>query len=120
MDCTGDVVVGDTILFTEAVWGGSYQNPVHEGKRTIIAEVTKDSYGEKKQQHTFTFRVIDSWGHNALKKDFVTRRKGRNVYKNGTRRLPWDCREARTLALNEKHSRGNQARAARNIRRKEA
>jgi (S)-2-hydroxy-acid oxidase len=116
MDCTGDVVVGDTICYTESVWGGSYQDPKNLGERTIIAEIIKDSYGEKKQQHTFTFTVINSWGHNALKKGLTTRRKGRNIYKNGTKRLPWACRDARTLALNEKHARGSQARAARKIR----
>jgi hypothetical protein len=119
MDCTGDVVVGDTILFTETVWGGSYQDPKNLGERTIIAKIIKDSYGEKKQQHTFTFSVIDSWGCDALTKGAKTRRKGRNVYRNGTRRLPWKCKGARTLALNEKHGRGGQARAARKIRREQ-
>lgn len=116
MDCTGDVVVGDTILFTETVWGGSYKEPKNLGKRTIIAEIIKDSYGEKKQQHTFTFSVIDSWGCDALTKGLKTRRKGRNIYRNGTKRLPWKCKGARTLALNEKHARGGSAREARQIR----
>lgn len=113
MDCTGDVVVGDTILFTETVWGGCYKNPKNLGERTIIAEIIKDSYGEKKQQHTFTFTVIDSWGCDALKKELITKRKGRNVYRNGTKRLPWKCKSARALALNEKHERGRSARKIR-------
>jgi len=117
MDCTGDVVVGDTILFTEAVWGGSYpKNPINLGKRTIIAEVMKDSYGKKKQQHTFSIRVIDSWGYDALEAGLIRKRKGRNIYRMGTRRLPWKCREARTITLNEKHQRGNVARTVRKIR----
>jgi hypothetical protein len=116
MDCTGDVVVGDTILFTEAVWGGTYQKPENLGTRTIIAEVVKDSYGVKKQQHTFTLSVINSYGVKPIQEKIKIRRKGRNVYKNGTRRLPWKCKGARTLALNEKHARGGQARAARQIR----
>jgi hypothetical protein len=117
INCTGDVVVGDTILFTEIVWGGSYnKNPINEGTRTIIAEIMKDSYGEKKQQHTFSIRVIDSWGYKPLKKELITRRKGRNVYRNGTKRLPWQCPKKRTLSLNEKHGRGGIARAARKAR----
>jgi len=119
IDCTGDVVVGDTILFIETVWGGSYRTPTNQGERIIIAEVVKDSYGEKKQQHTFSLKIIDSIGVCPLLKGIITRRKGRNVYRNGTNRLPWDCRKARTLALNEKHSRGNVAREARDIRRNE-
>jgi (S)-2-hydroxy-acid oxidase len=116
IDCTGDVVVGDTILFTETVWGGNYKSPINEGERTIIAEVVKDSYGEKKQQHTFSLKVLSSYGSKPLREKIITRRKGRNVYRNGTKRLPWECRKARTLALNEKHSRGNVAREARKIR----
>jgi len=117
INCTGDVVVGDTILFTETVWGGAYnKKPINEGSRTIIAEVMKDSYGEKKQQHTFSIRVISSWGYKPLREELTTRRKGRNVYRNGTKRLPWKCKGARTLSLNEKHGRGGTARAARKIR----
>jgi (S)-2-hydroxy-acid oxidase len=116
MDCTGDVVVGDTICYTESVWGGSYKNPENLGKRTIIGEIVKDSYGEKKQQHTFTIQVINSYGVKPIQEKLKIRRKGRNVYKNGTKRLPWACRDARTLALNEKHARGSQARTARQIR----
>lgn len=117
IDCTGDVVVGDTILFTETVWGGSYHNiSINEGTRTIIAKVIKDSYGEKKQQHTFSLEVINSYGYKSLREKLKIKRKGRNIYKNGTKRLPWKCKEARTLALNEKHERGDIARGAREIR----
>lgn len=119
IDCTGDVVVGDTIIFDEIVWGGSYRKPINSGKRRIIAEVVKDSYGVEKQQHTFSLKVIDSTGVYSLAKEIIIKRKGRNVYRNGTKRLPWECRESRTLALNEKYSRGNIAREARKIRRNE-
>jgi len=116
IDCTGDVVVGDTILFTETVWRGNYKSPINEGERTIIAEVVKDSYGEKKQQHTFSLKVISSCDFKPLRRKIIIRRKGRNVYRNRTMRLLWECKKARTFALNEKHSRGNQARALRKIR----
>lgn len=117
IDCTGDVVVGDTILFEESVWTGNYTNPVFSGKRTIIAEVIRDSYGEKKQQHTFTLKVLDSTGVSPLDKNINVMRKGRNVYKDGTKRLSWKCPEERVLALGEKHSRGDIARSTRVSRR---
>jgi len=117
IDCTGDVVVGDTIFFTEIVWGGSYRKPINSGKRDIIAKVLKDSYGDRKQQHTFTLEIIDSVGVRALRTGLKINRKGRNIYRNGTRRLPWKCPEARDLAQNEKHNRGDEARRARDMRR---
>jgi hypothetical protein len=116
IDCTGDVVVGDTICYTEPVWTGFPKNPKRLGERTIMAEIIKDSYGEKKQQHTFTIEVIRSFGVNPLEVGRRTTRKGRNIYKNGTQRLAWKCHEARSLALNEKHNRGSVARQARDIR----
>lgn len=117
IDCTGDVVVGDIILFTEIVWTGSYRKPVNSGERTIIAKVLKDSYGEMKQQHTFTIEVIKSYGVDPISKNSKIRRKGRNIYRNGTKRLSWECPEARILALNEKHERGDKARGIRQERR---
>jgi len=116
IDCTGDVVVGDTILFTEAVFKGSWKNPTHVGDRTIAAKVTKDSYGEKKQQHTFTLKILSSEGTQPLIINTTTRRKGRNVYKNGTNRMPWANESDRQAVLDEKHERGGMARAARDRR----
>ena len=116
IDCTGDVVVGNTILFTEAVFKGSWENPEHVGDRTIAAKVTKDSYGEKKQQHTFTLKILSSEGTQPLIINTTTNRKGRNVYKNGTKRMPWANESDRESALTEKHERGGRARAARDRR----
>ena len=45
IDCTGDICLGDTIQFTEAVFGGSYRKPRYLGDRTITAKVVNDSYG---------------------------------------------------------------------------
>ena len=117
VDATGDVVVGDTIRFTEGVFGGSFRNPKYLGTRTVEAEVTKDSYGEAKQQHTFTLRILASEGYDALEAGKTTRRKGRNVYRNGTARKQWDDENARQKALDEKHARGDIARAERGVRR---
>ena len=54
INCTGDVCAGDHIRFTEAVFAGSYRKPKFKGERVVEALVVRDSYGEAKQQHTFT------------------------------------------------------------------
>lgn len=123
IDCTGDVVAGDNILFCEPVWNASYNPrrrsaPVPAGFRTITAEVVRESYGPYKQQHTFTLRVIGSSGHDAIEPGTVIWRKGRNIYRNGCWRLPWSDESAREEARHEKHSRGNAVRNARAARRK--
>lgn len=115
--CTGDVVAGDTILFEEGVFGGSFKRPKHLGSRFVTAEVVTDSYGDKKQQHTFTIVVIESSGYRPLAEGVKTTRKGRNIYRNGTLRLPWAAEELREAVLDEKHERGNKARATREDRR---
>jgi len=113
---TGDVCVGDEILFSEAVFGGSFRKPKFLGEREIAAKVVKDSYGASKQQHTFTLEIIASAGEQPLTAGTITTRKGRNVYRNGTSRKPWADEAARKAALNEKHGRGDAARAARSAR----
>lgn len=113
VDCTGDACKGDTIRFTESVFAGSYRKPKFLGEREIVAEITACSYGQEKQQHTFSLHVIESSGTQPLKAGTKTRRKARNVYRNGTRRQPWADEGARTAALDDKHVRGNAARADR-------
>ena len=115
-DCTGDAVTGDTILFTEAVFGGSYRKPKFLGDRRIAARIVGDSYGAEKQQHTFRLEIIDSDGYDPLPAGAHTTRKGRNVYRNGTRRMPWADETARRQAQAEKHGRGDAARARRDAR----
>jgi hypothetical protein len=119
VDCTGDVVVGDTIRFSEAVWGGSHKSPKKLGDRIIEAEVVKDSYGALKQQHTFTLVVIKSSGYQPLDPGDKILRKGRNVYRSGCERLLWDDESNRGLAAKEKHQRGDAARRARDRRKDE-
>jgi hypothetical protein len=65
ISCTGDVVVGDTIRWEEAVFTKS-RNPSLLGHRFVCAEVIKDSYGARKQQHTFTVIVLESDGYDAI------------------------------------------------------
>lgn len=115
--CTGDVVVGDTILYTEGVFGGSLRKPKHLGDRQVVAKVIRDSYGKGKQQHTFTLQIIWSEGIQALEVGATTLRKGRNVYRNGTFRLLWDNETKRERLCEEKHQRGDVARQAREQRR---
>ena len=117
IDCTGDVVAGDEIEFTEAVFGGSYRKPRFLGERIVRARVIKESYGTDKQQHTFSLEVIESEGTDPLAAGAKTRRKGRNVYRNGTRRAPWADEAARVAVQTEKHMRGDAARAERDARR---
>lgn len=116
IDCTGDAVTGDVILFAEAVFGGSYRKPRFLGERRVIAEIVADSYGAARQQHTFTLTVIDSDGYDPLPRGLRTTRKGRNVYKDGTKRTPWPDEAARRREAGEKHARGDAARAARDER----
>lgn len=119
VNCTGDVVTGDTILFSEAVFGGSFRKPKFLGQRRVVALVLRDSYGAGRQQHTFTIEVLASDGVDALAAGGRTTRKGRNVYRSGTWRQPWADEAARRQTAAEKHARGDAARAARAIRREE-
>ncbi len=119
IDCTGDVVAGDTILFAEAVFAGSYRRPRFVGERRVAARVLRDGYGGAKQQHSFTLEILWSDGVEPLAAGARTVRKGRNLYRRGTRRLPWPDESARRAAADEKHVRGDAARAARELRRAE-
>ena len=116
-NCTGDACQGDVVLFTETVWGGSHRKPYRVGDRTIAARIVRESYGSAKQQHTFSLEVIWSDGTEPLDAGTQTRRKGRNVYRNGTRRLAWSDETQRDAVLADKHRRGDAARNARAIRR---
>lgn len=126
IDCTGDVVAGDTILFTEGVFSGfcgrsrfGSSKPKRLGDRTIVAEVLRDSYGAGKQQHTFTIRVLACEGYAALAVNSETTRKGRNIYRNETSRLPWADESERAAVADDKHARGDKAREVRAMRRAE-
>lgn len=114
--CTGDVCAGDTIVFEEAVFEGSFRKPRFAGDRKIAAHVLKDSYGADKQQHTFSLEIIWCRGHDPIAPGKRIRRKGRNVYRNGTKRMPWANEAERGVSLDEKHQRGDKARVARDIR----
>ena len=116
IDATGDACVGDVVLFAEAVFGGGRSAPTFLGERRIAAEIVKDSYGVAKQQHTFTLLVIASDGYEPIDAGKKILRKGRNLYRRGTRRAPWAREGDRSQSLRNKHERGRNARAARQER----
>lgn len=116
VDATGDVVTGDIIKFKEAVFSGSHRRPKFAGEREVVAKITSDSYGKDKQQHTFSIEVLESSGEEALTPGTKTKRKGRNIYKNGTMRLLWEDEKARSAVADEKHSRGDAARSKKDRR----
>ena len=97
IDCTGDCCVGDNIAFFNA----------GKCEERMYGVIVADSYGADKQQHTFT--VLLSTGDKVLI-------KGRNLYKNGVKRMKWDNEENREKVLDEKHERGDAARAAKKAR----
>lgn len=110
IEATGDCCVGDEIRFEQATFTGSYRNAKFAGFEMITAKIIRDSYGAEKQQHTFTLELEDG---------STKRIKGRNLYKNGVWRKKWADESARQAVLDEKHKRGDIARAERAARREE-
>lgn len=94
--CTGNCCTGDEIAFFNA------------GKTSerIYGKIIAESYGQDKQQHTFTIEVE---GDKMLI-------KGRNLYKNGVLRKSWKDEKSRKITLEEKYERGNIARKIANDR----
>ena len=109
IDCTGNCVVGDEIVFERAVFTGSWKKPSFSHMELIRGKIVKESYGEDKQQHTFTIETLEK------KKMLI---KGRNLYRNGTLRKPWVEESIRENSLLEKYKRGGIARENREERKK--
>lgn len=107
IECTGDAVVGDEVCFERAMFSGSYHRPQFAGFERVTGTIEADSYGEAKQQHTFTIETAAG----------RIRIKGRNLYRNRVWRRPWTDETERTEAATEKHERGDAARAERDERR---
>ncbi len=109
--CTNDVVKGDEVRFSEAVFSGiPYVSPTFLGVRTIEAVVVSESYSVK-GRHTFTLDITKVNGVKALKIGKRIRRISRNLYKGGTYRKPWKDEAKRQDALDEKHVRRKAVRA---------
>jgi hypothetical protein len=107
IDATGDAVVGDEVAFEKAVFTGSFRRPKFVGMELVVGKIVADSYGWRKQQHTFTLLLPDGE---------KTRIKGRNLYANGLYRKPWPNEKDRWAVLQEKHERGAVARETREWR----
>lgn len=108
INCTGDCCVGDYVVFEKAFFVGVYPKSKFSHCELIYAHIVSDSYGQKKQQHTFTCVDLESGSKFTI--------KGRNLYRNGTKRMFWVDEHDRIIALHEKHNRGNIARLERKIR----
>lgn len=107
IDCTGDAVVGDEVRFSRATFTGSFRSPKFAGYEDVTGRIVRESYGPDKQQHTFS---IDTGAPKPL------RIKGRNLYREGTFRKEWADESLRQRAQDEKHERGDAARAERDRR----
>ncbi|KAL9158121.1 hypothetical protein ABFS82_08G047500 [Erythranthe guttata] len=122
INCTGDVCMGDVVLFKQKVHQNSDKIPRSRSLRwrTVAGRVIKESYGAAKQQHTFTVEVLWSRGTKMLDPLFPLLVKGRNLYRMKTFRQRWKNEEERLEVLSEKHKRGAAARTVRDTRKKKA
>ena len=96
---TGDVATGDQVIFARATFTGSHKKPRFAGIEVISGTVISDSYGAKKQQHTFSIKTRDG----------SLRIKGRNLYSIAVFAKP-RCTIERQSSLDDKHKRGDRAR----------
>lgn len=77
-----NIVIGCHITWSEAVFEGDYlKETKYIGDRINEGLVIKESYGDKKAQHTFTIEIIKSEGIQPIEISKKIRRKGRNLYK---------------------------------------
>ncbi|KAJ1419109.1 SAP domain [Sesbania bispinosa] len=121
IDCTGDVCMGDVVLFRQKVYEKFDKVTRHGrqiGNRTVAGRVVKESYGAAKQQHTFTVEVLWSSGVRKLPPLSPLLVKGRNLYKQKTYRQRWKNEADRVKVLSEKHRRGAAARFVRTSKQK--
>ena len=107
INCTGDVVAGDEIMFIKRIWDRVTVNSYGK-KANVVVEfelvegvVVGESYGSKRGQHTFTIKTNDD----------TFRIKGRNLYAVGVWRKGWKDEEERNTVADDKHSRGRVARS---------
>lgn len=103
MKCS-DAAIGDVVLFSENVFGGSYRNAKFLGERKILGQIEKESYGKDRGQHTFSIYVIESKGTEPIDSGEKIRRLGRNMYQD-CKHIQYATQETR----DEKHNRGKAA-----------
>jgi len=95
VNCTGNCVTGDEVMFEKDIFSGSYPKTRWEGTEIIFAKITKDSYGSDKGQHTFSLETLASE---------KMRIKGRNLYKYSVYRKVWEDEDKRKEALENKYA----------------
>ncbi|XP_009794763.1 zinc finger CCCH domain-containing protein 62-like [Nicotiana sylvestris] len=121
LNCKGDACTGDVVMFEQNVYemfsiaSRSATGPPC-GTRIVAGRIVKESYGAKKQQHTFTVEVLWSKGEKPLPPLHPLLIKGRNLYRLKTLRQKWDNEAERQKILSEKHTRGSVARSNREAR----
>ncbi|KAJ8560134.1 hypothetical protein K7X08_004192 [Anisodus acutangulus] len=121
LNCKGDACTGDVVMFEQNVYemfniaSKSATGPPC-GTRIVAGRIVKESYGAKKQQHTFTVEVLWSKGEKPLPPLHPLLIKGRNLYRLETLRQKWDNEAERQKILSEKHARGFVARSNRETR----
>ncbi|XP_060218168.1 zinc finger CCCH domain-containing protein 62-like [Lycium barbarum] len=121
LNCKGDACTGDVVMFEQNVYemfniaSRSATGPPC-GTRIVAGRIVKESYGAKKQQHTFTVEVLWSKGEKPLPPLHPLLIKGRNLYRLKTLRQKWDNEAERQKILSEKHARGFVARSNRETR----
>ncbi len=76
-----NLLKGQIIEWTEKVFLDHGKNAIFCGERTNTGQIIKESYGEKRGQHTFTILIQASRGYHALSVGKKVCRKGRNVYR---------------------------------------
>ncbi|GJP71764.1 hypothetical protein CLOP_g2559, partial [Closterium sp. NIES-67] len=113
INCTGDVCRQDTVLFKQQIPQKHNNESNYPGYRLVAGRVVKESYGVKKQQHTFTVEVIWSSGMQPLPPMTQLLVKGRVLYRHKTYRQKWPNEAERVAAVVEKHARGDEARSVR-------
>ncbi|CAI7803767.1 unnamed protein product [Closterium sp. NIES-54] len=88
INCTGDVCRNDVVLFNQRIPTRSVstheRKATHGGYRLVAGRVVSESYGVKKQQHTFTVEVIWTSGVHALAPMTQLLVKGRVLYRHKT------------------------------------
>ncbi len=76
-----NLLKGQIIEWTEKVFLDHGKNAIFCGERTNTGQIIKESYGDKRGQHTFTILIQASRGYQALSVGKNVCRKGRNVYR---------------------------------------
>jgi hypothetical protein len=96
-----NIVIGDRILWVEAIFSGSFRNAKFEGFSAFEGVIEKESYGSEKAQHTFTVRLADGT---------TKRKKGRTIFKHACLLVEKAAERAELQA--EKNVRGTVAKKA--------